>query len=181
MAKLSDEDDTMLILPDGGDRITVDYGSNRMVDAVTVCHPKDEVYGTAFIGTGEQETVLEAVITKDDEGKEQTVGCCTYTVKSFEVTATATSQTVTETTVNALSGGLVVPEVGADLSKNLIIVGGPAVNTMSTVTAAELAAASDRYIVKKDGSKVIVAGYDAADTVAAGNALIAWLQANVHA
>ena len=74
-----------------------------------------------------------------------------------------------------------MPEVGADLSKNLIIVGGPAVNTMSTVTAAELAAEADRYIVKKDGSKVIVAGYDAADTVAAGNALIAWLQANVHA
>jgi hypothetical protein len=179
--KLNDEDDTVLILPDGGDRITVDYGSNRRIDAVTICHPRDEVFGTAFIGTGEQETLLEAVITKDDEGKEQTVGCCTYTVKEFAVSATATSQTVTETTVNPVRGGLVVPEVGADLSKNLIIVGGPAVNTMSTVTAAELAAASDRYIVKKDGSKLIVAGYDAADTVAAGNALIAWLQQNVHA
>jgi len=180
-AKLDDEDDILLILPDGGDRITADYGSNRRIDSVSICHPKDEVYGTSFIGTGEQETVLEAVITKDDEGKEQTVGCCTYTVKEFSVTATAASQTVTETTVNAVSGGLVVPEVGADLSKNLIIVGGPAVNSMCTVTAAEIGAASDRYIVKKDGSKVIVAGYDAADSVAAGNALIRWLQENVHA
>jgi len=179
--KLDDEDDTLLILPDGGDSITVDYGSNRKVESVSICHPQDEVYGTAFIGTGEQETMLEAVITKDDEGKEQTVGCCTYTVKEFAVTATATSQSVTETTVNALSGSLVVPEVGADLSKNLIIVGGPAVNTMSTVTAAELAAASDRYIVRKDGSKLIIAGYDAADTVSAGNALIRWLQENAHA
>jgi len=179
--KLDDEDDTLLVLPDGGDSLTVDYGSNRKIDSVSICHPQDEVYATAFIGTGEQETMLEAVITRDDEGKEQTVGCCTYTVKEFAVSATATSQSVTETTVNAISGSLVVPEVGADLSKNLIVVGGPAVNTMSTVTAAELAAASDRYIVRKDGSKVIVAGYDAADTVSAGNALIRWLQENAHA
>jgi len=179
--KLDDEDDVLAILPDGGTSVTLDYGSNSNVNSFSVCHPQDSVYGTAFIGTSEQETLLEAVITKDDEGKEQTVGCCTYTVKSFEVTATSSSQTVTERTMNPIGGGLVVPESAADISKNLIIVGGPAVNTMSTVTADQLLEADDQYIVRKDGSKVIVAGYNAEDTVSAGNALIAWLQENAHA
>ncbi|MDD5111752.1 MAG: hypothetical protein PHG85_04355, partial [Candidatus Altiarchaeota archaeon] len=180
-ALLNDEDDTILILPEGGDRITISYGSNEKIDAFSVCHPKDEVFGTAFIGTSEQETMLEAVITKDDEGKEQTVGCCTYTVKEFSVTVKDASQRVTETTMNPIVGGLVVAEDAADMAKNLIIVGGPAVNTLSSVTAAELSEEDDRFIVRKDGNKVIVAGYDAKDTVAAGNALIKWLQESVHA
>jgi len=75
---------------------------------------------------------------------------------------------------------LVVSDLEADLSKNLIVVGGPAVNSLSTVTASELMSASDRYLVTRDGSKLIVAGYDAADTRAAGNALVRWLRENMH-
>jgi hypothetical protein len=141
----------------------------------------EEVKATAFIGTSEDEIMLEAVITKDDEGKEQTVGCCTYTVKEFAVTAAEVSESVSEITPSDVNGGLVVSDVEADLSKNLIIVGGPAVNSLSTTNAAELEEADDQYIVRKDGSKLIVAGYDAKDTVAAGNALIAWLRENAHA
>ena len=87
---------------------------------------------------------------------------------------------MTETSMNAVPTNLVAPEVSADASKNLIIVGGPAVNGMTTVTAEQIAAASKKYIVKKDGRKLIVAGWTASDTVDAGNALIDWLKANVH-
>ncbi|MFH1125616.1 MAG: hypothetical protein V1703_00690, partial [Candidatus Altiarchaeota archaeon] len=179
-AKLDDEDDTLLILPDGGDRITVDYGSNVLVNSFSVCHPVETVKGTAFIGTSEQPIILETVITKDDEGKEQTVGCCTYTVKEFSVTAAMGSKTYNEVTSNPMDGGLVVSESNVDLSKNLIIVGGPAVNAMSTVTADELDEADNQFIIKKNGSKLIIAGYDAEDTVKAGNVLIDWLRENIH-
>ncbi len=92
----------------------------------------------------------------------------------------ATATTAVQVTVNPIVGNLVVPEVAADTSKNLIVVGGPAVNGLTTVTAAEIQAASQNYIVKKDGKKLIVAGWTAADTVDAGNALVAWLKDNVH-
>lgn len=179
-AKLDSDKDMLMVLPDGGDKITVTYGSDNRIDEVSVCHPQDEVFSTIFIGTTEEETMLEAVITKDDEGKEQSVGCCTYTVKEFSVGATAVSQTVTEVNVNSISGGLVVSEDNADLSRNLIIVGGPVVNGLTTVTADEIGASEGRYIVKNNGKRVIVAGYESSDTVAAGNALISWLKTNVH-
>ena len=82
--------------------------------------------------------------------------------------------------MKGVPSNLVVPEISADTSNNLIVVGGPAVNGMTTVTAEEIAAASQKYIVKKDGKKLIVAGWTAADTVDAGNALVDWLKANVH-
>jgi hypothetical protein len=73
-----------------------------------------------------------------------------------------------------------VPEIAANTSKNLVVVGGPAVNGLSGVTKDEIQAATGQYVVKKDGNKVYVAGWTAADTVDAGNALIAWLNENVH-
>lgn len=180
IATLNDDRDTLLVLPDGGDRIKVDYGGDLQVESVEILHPQEEVMATIFLGTSEQETLLESVITKEDEGKEKTAGCCSYIVKEFSVTATGGQQTVTETAVHPIVGNLVVPEIGADQTKNLVIVGGPAVNGLSTVTAEQIAAAPQRYVVKKDGKKLIVAGYTAADTVDAGNALISWLQKNVH-
>jgi hypothetical protein len=75
----------------------------------------------------------------------------------------------------------VVPEVGADTTKNLVIVGGPSVNGMCTVTKEEIAAAADKLIVKKDGNLLIVAGYEYEETLAAGDALVDWLNENVHA
>jgi hypothetical protein len=180
-AKLYKDQDTLLILPHGGTRLTVDWGADRSINSVSICHPKEEVYATTFIGTTEEETSLESVITKEKEGTEDTVGCCTYTVKEFSVAATATSKTVDETMVNPVTGALVVSESAADLGKNLIVVGGPGVNAMaSDVTADEIKAATGQYIVKKYGKKLLVVGYEAADTVDAGNALISWLQANIH-
>ncbi|MFH1789033.1 MAG: S-layer protein [Candidatus Altiarchaeota archaeon] len=177
--RISRDTDTLVIFPMGGQRINIDWGADYSIDAVEILHPQEAVAATTFIGTSQESTVLESVITEADVGTTKTAGCCTFTVEEFGV-AGAAAASVTETTVNSVPANLVVPEISADTSKNLIIVGGPAVNGMSTVTAEQIAAASQKYIVKKDGRKVIVAGWTAADTVDAGNALIDWLKANVH-
>ncbi len=178
-----DEDiDTLLITPKGDDEYTIDWGADNKIQSVELRHPVDNVHATYFIGTSEQETVVKSTVTKADEGKTVTAGCCSFTVDEFGVTAGEVTKTkVTQAIVNPIVGNLVVPEVGADTSKNLIIVGGPAVNGLSTVTKDDIAAASQKFIVKKDGNLLIVAGWTADDTVAAGNVLIDWLQKNVHA
>jgi len=177
--KLQNEQDTLIILPQGGDKVTVTYGSARSINSIEVCHPKDSVYVTLFLGTDEASTTVDAEITKDDEGKTKTVGCCEYLVKEFGVSTSSTPSM--SVSVNPIVGNLVVSEVAADTTKNLIVVGGPAVNSMTTVTADEIGAATGKYIVKKDGKKVIVAGWESTETIDAGNALVAWIQANAHA
>ncbi|MFC2162634.1 S-layer protein [Candidatus Altiarchaeota archaeon] len=176
--KFENEEDTLLITPQGGTRVTVDWGGSREIDKVTICQPQDVVYSTIFLGTEQTSTTIDAVITKADEGTEKTVGCCAYLVKEFGVEAE--SVTAATVSINPIVGNLVVPEIAADTTKNLVVVGGPAVNGLSGLTKDEIQAASGQYVVKKDGNKVYVAGWTAADTVDAGNALIAWLQANGH-
>jgi len=176
--KWDNEQDTVVITPEGGTTATVDYGGAREVQAVTICQPQKLVYATLFVGTSEAATTIDTTITKADEGTEKTVGCCTYLVKEFGVSTTGAS--ATSVAVNPIVGNLVVPEIAANTSKNLVVVGGPAVNGLSGVTKDEIQAATGQYVVKKDGNKVYVAGWTAADTVDAGNALIAWLNENVH-
>ena len=171
-----------MIAPFSGDEYTIDWGVDNKIDSVTLCHPQKDVDATYFLGIGEETTFVEDTITKDDEGKEITAGCCTFKVKEFSVTvAGAEEQEYTTATVNKIIGHLVVPEVGADTTKNLIIVGGPAVNGMCTVTKDEIAAEPDKFIVKKDGNLLIVAGWEYEETLAAGDALIDWLNENIHA
>jgi len=176
--KWENEQDTVAILPEGGTTATIDYGGARQAEAVTVCQPKKHVAATVYLGTSEQATTIDTTITKADEGTEKTVGCCTYLVKEFGVSTTGAS--ATSVSVNPIVGNLVVSEIAADQTKNLIIVGGPAVNGLSGVTKDEIQAATGQYVVKKDGNKVYIAGWTAADTIDGGNALITWLQTNVH-
>jgi len=176
-----DEDiDTMLITPFAGDTYTLDWGVDNKIDAVSICHPTKDVDSTVFLGVGEQTTVVTDTVTKDDEGKTITAGCCSFKVKEFSVDVAAGNQTYTTSTVNKVIGRMVVPEVGADTTKNLVIVGGPVVNGMCTVTKEEIEAAADKFIVKKDGNLLIVAGFDYQETLAAGDALVEWLQQNIH-
>jgi hypothetical protein len=178
-----DEDiDTTLITPFVGQTYSVDWGVDNKIDSVALCHPTKAVDATYFLGVGEEETTVEDTVTKDDEGKEITAGCCTFKVKEFSVdVGGATSQTFTTSTVNKVIGRMVVAEVGADTTKNLVIVGGPVVNGMCTVTTEEIQAEADKFVVKKDGNLLIVAGYEYEETLAAGDALVEWLNANVHA
>jgi len=178
--RLNDDRDTMLLVPEGGDQIIVDYGGDFEVEGVEIVHYQENCDATVFVGTSQEATLLESTITEADVGATKTAGCCTFTVKDFSVAGSGATAAATETTVNPIVGNLVVSESGANVNKNLVIVGGPAVNGMTTVTADEIAAASQKYIVKKDGKKLVVAGWTASDTIGAGNALISWLKANVQ-
>ncbi|HHQ44953.1 MAG TPA: S-layer protein [Candidatus Altiarchaeales archaeon] len=175
-ATLTKDDDSILWTPEGGDKVTASWSGDNEITAIELCHPKSIVYPTAFLGTLEETTTMDAIITKADEGTEKTLGCCTYLVKEFGVDVT--TEKVAKITVNKITGGLVVSETQANTSKNLIIVGGPAVNGMAQVTEADLGGGN--YVVKKIGNTIVVAGVGPADTVDAGNQLIAWLYNNIH-
>ncbi len=178
---IDDDQDSVLYVPEGGDTYTIDWGTDNEITSVEICHPQSAVDSTFFIGTQEEETVVYDEITEADVGNTITAGCCEFTVSNFTMEASGGDGSVsyTKVTVNDV-GNLVVSEIGADTTKNLVIVGGPVVNGMSTVTAEELEAAPDKYIVRKDGSKIMVAGYLASDTREAGDQLIQWLKENVH-
>ncbi|MFZ2456718.1 MAG: S-layer protein [Candidatus Altiarchaeia archaeon] len=183
--EIHEDQDTMLIVPEGGDAFTLDWGTDNRLDAVELAHPQEKVDSTYFIGTVEEQTVAESTITKADEGKDVSAGCCTFTVSKFDVSVgnSTDSGSATTAVVNPVVGNMVVPEVAADTTKSLILVGGPAVNAMTEpiVTRDEISAAADKFIVKKSGNMIVVAGWTADDTVAGGNALVNWLKANVHA
>ncbi|MCX6767969.1 MAG: hypothetical protein NTY90_04565, partial [Candidatus Micrarchaeota archaeon] len=74
---------------------------------------------------------------------------------------------------------LVITDANAGAYAQLIVVGGPAVNTVAKDALGDGAITSaTEAMVKVVGSKVVVAGYSAADTQAAANALIKWLSDN---
>lgn len=182
VTELVEDIDTLLVLPFTGDTYTIDWGVDNKIDSVELCHAKKAVDATYFLGIGEEATYVEDTVTAEDEGTEVTAGCCTFKVKEFSVdVGGADEQTYTTATVNKIIGRMVVAEVGADTTKNLVIVGGPAVNGMCTVTTEEIAAEADKFVVKKDGNLLIVAGYEYEETLAAGDALVEWLNENVHA
>lgn len=181
VVELDEDVDTTLITPFVGATYTIDWGVDNKIDSVSICHPKKAVDATVFLGIGEEETTIEDTVTKDDEGKTITAGCCTFKVKEFSVNVgSETGKTYTTTTVNKVVGRMVVAEVGADTTKNLIIVGGPVVNGMCTVTKEEIEAEPDKFVVKKDGNLLIVAGYEYEETLNAGDALVEWLYQNIH-
>ena len=60
----------------------------------------------------------------------------------------------------------------------LIVVGGPIVNTVAASTLSGGINPTDEPMVKVVGDKIVVAGYTAADTTSASNALIEWLSTN---
>ena len=60
----------------------------------------------------------------------------------------------------------------------LIVVGGPIVNTVASSTLSGGINPTDEPMVKVVGDKIVVAGYTAADTTSAANALIGWLTTN---
>jgi len=179
---VDDDKDSLLITPMGDDEYTVSWWTNNAIDSVSVCHPTKEVDATYFFGTEEKEEEVKAEITEEDVGKTVTAACCTFKVGNFTVTGTTEKVEYKKVTVQPV-GNLVVSESEADPNKNLIIVGGPVVNGMAEglVTLEEVQGQPDRFVVKKVDNKIIVAGLEADDTRAAGDALISWLKANIHA
>ncbi len=84
------------------------------------------------------------------------------------------------TPLNTASDRLVVLDTDAGSTAQVIVVGGPMVNSVAAGTpgVAEATNAPGSSIVRVIGGKVIVAGYTAQDTQDAANALIGWLATN---
>lgn len=84
------------------------------------------------------------------------------------------------TALDTASNPLVVLDTDSEASStsNLVVIGGQIVNTVAAGAGVALKS-GDEPIVKVFGTtKLVVAGYSAADTKAAGNALISWLNDN---
>ncbi|MBI5228771.1 S-layer protein [Candidatus Micrarchaeota archaeon] len=103
-------------------------------------------------------------------------GACTVT--GLDNLAANPANVVATAKLNTKASPLVVTDDAATSSK-LIVVGGPVVNTVAdTVLGGKDKIAAGQSMVKVVGDKVVVAGYTAADTTAAAEALIDWLNQN---
>ncbi len=177
-------EDTKLWSPRGADLFTVtNYGSDKQVKAVEICHPTKKTYVTYFLGKEKIESEQLGTITADDVGKLKKIGCCEATVKSFGLsTGNATNATGTCTNMKPV-GTLMVLDKNA-VTGNLIVVGGPSVNTLAAsagVTKEEIGADANKYVIKMVGNNtLVVAGWEAEDTNKATGKVVQWLLANAH-
>jgi hypothetical protein len=173
-----------------------------VITQVTITVPEDELRPTIFFGIESSVNSSELVITDADVGAVVNIGGIDVTVEDFGVTGAVAGGGVVssggeisvdcpsvtgscpdvsvETMAPATIGyKLVVVDNEADTSKNLVLIGGPAVNSISkdVTTADEVCSAAMVKLVS--ANKLLVAGCEAADTKAAADALASWLSANV--
>ncbi len=178
-------EDTKLWSLTGGDLFTVtNYGSDKQVKAVEICHPTKKSSMTYFIGKEKTEAEMLGTITADDVGKLKKIGCCEATVKSFGLSSgNATNVTGTCTNMKPV-GTLMVLDTKAASTGNKIVVGGPVVNTITKsagVTADEIGADADKYVIKLvNNNTLVVAGWEAGETNAATSKVVEWLLTNAH-
>lgn len=113
-----------------------------------------------------------------------TVAPCSVSGGACTLASAGTASPAKATTVTALNPAttpVVMLASQAGGVAQVISVGGPIVNdvTAAVMTAADFPEGTS--VVKVVGSKIIVAGTHAADTTAAGNALINWMNTNLRA
>jgi len=129
------------------------------------------------VGSPIKDIVSRTNITVDNVGDTVSVGCCSFNVDEF---ASGFSVTKGESPVYGQeTRNLVVSQSRAGKGRNLIVIGGSRVNSLSALTADELSSASQDYVVRREGNVLYVAGWDASDTAKAGEALIEWLKKNI--
>lgn len=164
--------------------------TDDVLTEVVVTIPEDEMRPTVFFGLESSTNASSIEITEGDVGTVVDIGGLDVTVEEFGVTGScgapvaggetlvtcaskevtcATTPYTTKTPV-AIGYKLVVVEGAQDASKNLVLIGGPSVNSLTKdlTTATELCAGAQ---VKLSGNKLLVAGCEAADTASAAEAL----------
>ena len=106
------------------------------------------------------------------------VGGVSGDVSGIDALVPSIEKAAVVTALNTASNPLVVLDSQASDTANLIVIGGQVVNSVASAAGVNLKQ-GDEPIVKVFGStKLVVAGYSAADTSEAGNALINWLSEN---
>ncbi|MEW5955267.1 MAG: S-layer protein [Candidatus Micrarchaeota archaeon] len=172
--------------------------SNYAID-----YAKTISYAQFLLQKGTVSGGANVVETTQSEGGEYDIGGG-YKVKVKTISATATAEgEVSGATVSAESLAFLTPNPSsadsvvalntatnplvvldtdpmAATTSKLIVVGGPFVNTIAAgVTGADaISTPGSTPVVKAVGDKILVAGYTAADTKAAADALIAYLASN---
>jgi hypothetical protein len=192
-----------LIAVEGDEDVEEPEDSNRdedeTIEKVTVTIPENELRPTIFFGLEETQNSSSITITDADVNTVVNIGGLDVTVEEFGVTGTVSGGTVVggeavtvecdpvtvtcdavtvETMAPANIGYKLVVVEGAQTKSNLVLIGGPSVNSMTKdmTTVDELCTAA---VVKLVGNKLLVAGCEAADTAAAAQDLMNWLSANV--
>jgi hypothetical protein len=169
------------------------------LNAVKLTVPENEMRPTLFFGMEQTQNSSQITITDANVGQVVDIGGVPVTVEEFGVTGSVAPGTViggepvtvecspVEVTCDAVSveskapvsiGYKLVVVEGAQTKENLVLIGGPSVNSLTKdlTTVDELCSAA---VVKLVGNKLLVAGCEAADTAAAANDLANWLKANV--
>jgi hypothetical protein len=103
------------------------------------------------------------------------------TVSGVSGLSASPANAATVVPLNTASTPLVEFDSQASTSQNLIVVGGPMVNTVAASIASQAGVslnAPGDAVVQLIGQDILVAGYTAADTQSAANALIAWMAQN---
>ncbi|MFH1750737.1 MAG: hypothetical protein ABH863_03605, partial [Candidatus Micrarchaeota archaeon] len=99
-------------------------------------------------------------------------------ITGIDELAPSVSEAAVVTALNTASNPLVVLDSQASDTANLIVVGGQIVNTVANAAGVNLKTGDQPEVMVYGTTKLVVAGYSAADTSEAGNALINWLNAN---
>jgi len=173
------------------------------IDTVTFTIPKNELRPTIQIGKAtETETTVPVKITEADVDKTINIGGVDVKVDSFDVTGSftpgsaelklgditsvpggeaelSTQVSCEETTVQKVGSSMVVVEGSQSSSGPMILIGGPAVNSLTTTIAKADDLKGGKIILS--GNKLLVAGYTEDETAKAAADLISWLKANVNA
>jgi len=171
--------------------------ADDVLTEVTVTVPENELRPTLFFGTETTQNSTSVTITKAQEGTVVDIGGVDVTVDSFgvsvagggvivgnqttvqcpTVTGTCPAVSVPTQAPAGIGYNLVVLDSAADSSKNLVLIGGPAVNSLTQGLLAASEVCPDASAIKLSGTKLVVAGCEAKDTMAAAQALAAWLKA----
>ncbi|MFH1443034.1 MAG: hypothetical protein ABIG96_03285, partial [Candidatus Micrarchaeota archaeon] len=99
-------------------------------------------------------------------------------ITGIDELAPSVSEAAVVTALNTASNPLVVLDSQASDTANLIVVGGQIVNTVANAAGVNLKTGDQPEVMVYGTTKLVVAGYSAADTSEAGNALINWLNEN---
>ncbi|VVB67972.1 Uncharacterised protein [Candidatus Norongarragalina meridionalis] len=143
----------------------------------------DTTSNTATVSSGVGGTLLNSggyVVNVTGVGGCGSTGTVGGDVSGTESLTCSEASAYTVTPMDTSSTPLVVLDSSsyAAGTQPLIVVGGPIVNTVAASTLSGGINPTDEPMVKVVGDKIVVAGYTAADTTSAANALIGWLTTN---
>lgn len=134
----------------------------------------DYAEGATVLDTGGYKVVLDKIACGATSGADMTgadaLACSSDKAYVVEALDTSAKPLVVTDTSGMASG-----------TETMILVGGPLVNTLTQQVPGFAAMNPGDSVVKVVGDKVVVAGYTAADTIAAANSLIEWLSGNKDA